>query len=392
MDTGQETPEGDVISQAPEGKERTKGARRSKAYESLAAFLETYRKKSHLVLIQGTPDPDAISSALALELIGRQFDIDTTLLSFSAVSHHENRALLKRLNIPLVRYDDNFDLTAYSAYSIVDSQKAVTPINDRLESLDVEFLAFVDHHREDVSPPSAKFVDVRQYVASTAAIFCEYLQSVFPKGLEPSDPDHVRVATALMHGIRSDTNKFILATKHEYNSAKFLAPCVDHPLIELIERTILTPSMLQTLEHALVNLSIHDNFVFTDVGFVRSSDRDAIPQTADFLLNREGIDSVLIFGIVDEATIDGSFRTRSETINPDEFIKGFLGCSPESGQYYGGGNVKDRGGFQIPLGFLSIHNDKNQVYSMAREVIGASFLAHIGKTSKKASSASAPSA
>ena len=81
----------------------------------------------------------------------------------------------------------------------------------------------------------------------------------------------------------------------------------------------------------------------------------------------------------DEKTIDGSFRTTSETINPDEFLKGFLGVSPESGEYYGGGNIRDKGGFQIPLGFLGLFEDKNQVYSMAKETIEKSFLAYIGK-------------
>ena len=83
--------------------------------------------------------------------------------------------------------------------------------------------------------------------------------------------------------------------------------------------------------------------------------------------------------MVDGETIDGSFRTRSTTINPDEFLKGLLGISPESGQYYGGGNLRDRGGFQIPLGFLGLHEDKKQVYSMAIQIIEKSFLDHIGR-------------
>lgn len=353
------------------------------AYGQLSSLFEQHRGENHVIIIQGTPDPDAISSGMALEFLAAQYDISSTILTFAHLSHHENRALVKRLGIKLIRYDESFDLSNVTIYSIVDYQRSETPIDQKLTEFGVKLFAFVDHHREDVVPPAAMFVDIRPLVSSTAAIFSEYLEQAFPRGLEPSDAEHVRLATALMHGLRSDTNKFLLATKVEYRAAEFLAPCVDTQVIELIERKILTSSMLGILEHALVNRRVHDNFIFSDVGFVRSVDRDGIPQAAELLLNREGTDTVLVWGVVDETIIDGSFRTRSETINPDEFLKGFLGISPTSGRYYGGGNIRDRGGFQIPLGFLCLYEDKNQVYQMAREVIEKSFLDYIGKATKE---------
>lgn len=355
----------------------------SAAYRKLLKAMKPYKGQGHLIVLLGTPDPDAISSALALGFLGEKFEIDSTILCFAGVSHHENRALVKRLGINLVRYTNDFDLTPFKCYSIVDSQKCHTPIDARLSELEIPLFAFVDHHREDLAAPPAQFVDIRPQVASTAAIFCEYLKEEYPSGLSPSDPVQVHLATALMHGIRSDTARFLLGTRAEYEAAAFLAPCLDTQVIELIERKVLAPSMLDMFENALVNRRIHDNFIFSDVGYVRSADRDAIPQVTELLLSREGTDTVLVFGVVDEKTIDGSLRTRSETINPDEFLKGVLGVSPESGQYYGGGNIRDRGGFQIPLGFFSLHEDKNQVYTMARQVIEKSFLEYIGKTSSK---------
>ena len=350
------------------------------AYSYLAALFEQFRGQNHLIICQGTPDPDAISSALALGFLGEPYEIATTVLCFAGVSHHENRALVKRLGINLVKYNPDFDLSQFRIYSIVDSQKWQTPIDGRLEEHNIQFFAFVDHHREDTNLPPALFIDIRPHVASTAAIFGEYLREAFPGGLSSSDPAQVRLATALMHGLRSDTQRFLFAAQEEYEAAALLAPCVDTQVIEVIERKVLTPSMLDMFENALVNRKVHDNFIFSDVGYVRSADRDGLPQIAELLLSREGIDTVLVFGIVDEQMIDGSLRTRSETINPDEFLKGVLGVSPESGRFYGGGNIRDRGGFQIPLGFFSLHEDKNQVYIMTRQVIEKSFLDYIGKT------------
>lgn len=244
----------------------------------------------------------------------------------------------------------------------------------------MQFFSFIDHHREEAIPPPAEFVDIRQHNSSTASILVDYLMQMMPQGLSSSDPVHVGLATALMHGIRTDTTRFLLATQAEYDAAAYLAPCVDTQVIEVVERKVLTPAMLDMFESALVNRRIHDNFIVSDVGFVRSADRDGIPQVTELLLAREGTDTVLVFGIVDEKIIDGSLRTRSETINPDEFLKGVLGASPESGRYYGGGNIRDRGGFQIPLGFFSLHEDKKQIYAIARQVIEKAFLEHIGRT------------
>lgn len=363
--------------------EANEDAESGSAYDRLAKQLAEFRGANHLVILQGTPDPDAISSGLALGFLGNHFEIDTTILCFHGVSHHENRALVKRLGINLVKYTPEFDVSGFSAYSIVDSQKVQTPIDIRLEEYNLSMLAFIDHHREDTVAPPAAFVDIRPQVGSTAAILTEYLRAAIPEGLTPSDPEQVGLATALMHGLRSDTSRFSLATQADYEAAAYLSPCVDTQVIELIERKVLAPAMIDMFENALVNRRIHDNFIVSDVGFARAADRDAIPQVAELLLAREGTDTVLVFAIIDETIIDGSLRTRSETINPDEFLKEVLGASPESGKYYGGGNIRDRGGFQIPLGFFRLHEDKNQIYTIVREVIEKSFLDYIGKTHRK---------
>lgn len=352
-------------------------------YGELAQLFEEFRGGNHLIILQGAPDPDAISSALALEFLGARHEIETTILAFQVPSHHENRALVKRLGINITYWEDSFDVGSFDTYSIVDSKRFHTKLDKRLQENNVAFLAFVDHHREDVSSPTARLVDIRPHYGSTAAIICEYLAEAFPKGLESTDQEHVRIATALMHGIRSDTSTFLRSTPMDYQAAAFIAPSVDHRTLKMIERKVLTSGVLAMFENALVRKRVHDNFIFSDVGYVRSADRDGIPQAAELLLAREGTDTVLVFGIVDEKTIDGSFRTTSETINPDEFLKGFLGVSPESGEYYGGGNIRDKGGFQIPLGFLGLFEDKNQVYSMAKETIEKSFLAYIGKNSSE---------
>jgi nanoRNase/pAp phosphatase (c-di-AMP/oligoRNAs hydrolase) len=328
------------------------------------------------MILTGYPDPDNIAAGLAHRFLAKEFDIETTLLCFQEVSHQENRALVKRLEIDLQLYDDKFDLQPYSAYSFVDTQKSETPITDKLT--DKALLSFVDHHKR-LGEVAAEFVDIREEAASTCALYTEYLRAQYPQGLNPGEVEQVRLATALMHGIRSDTLALLEATRLEFEAAAYLWPCVDQALLKKISAQSLAPPVMDMIQKALEKKQVFDNFIFTDVGFVRREHRDGIPQAADFLLQREGTDTVLVFGIVDGKMVDGSLRTRSDTINPDTFLKRAFGLDEEKKAYYGGGNIRDKGGFQIPLGFLGHYTDRELLYRMTCEIVQEKFLEAIGR-------------
>jgi nanoRNase/pAp phosphatase (c-di-AMP/oligoRNAs hydrolase) len=345
-------------------------------WTELSAALARHRGERLLILLTGYPDPDNIASGLALQLLARPFDIEATLLSFFEVSHQENRALVKRLELDLHLYDERFDLAPYSLYAFVDTQKPEVPIQDKLTGK--TFLAFVDHHKK-LGEVAAEFVDIREDAGSTCGIFTEYLRQAYPDGLNPNDAAHVRLATALMHGIRSDTGVFLEASRLDFEGASYLWGAVDRALLRRVSAQSVSPAVMDMIQAALGRKRIYDNFLFSDVGFVRSEHRDGIPQAADFLLSREGVDTVLVFGIVEGRTVDGSFRTRSDTINPDTFLKKAFGIDEERGSHYGGGNIRDKGGFQIPIGFLALHKDRDQLYRLACEVIHQKFLEAIGR-------------
>lgn len=348
----------------------------SKKWAKFREVLQQHRGEKLLLILMGYPDPDSIASGLAHQFLANEFEIETTLLCFHEVSHQENRALVKRLEIDLVLYDESFDLEAYSMYAFVDTQKTGTPISEQLEGK--TFLSFVDHHKR-LGEVNAEFVDVREEAASTCAIYAEYLRTQYPQGLNPGETDQVRLATALMHGIRTDTMVLLEATRLEFEAAAYLWPCVDQALLKKISAQSLAPAVMDMIQKALENKQVFDTLLFTDVGFVRREHRDGIPQVAEFLLQREGTDTVLVFGIVDAKTVDGSLRTRSDTITPDTFLKKAFGVDEDKKSYYGGGNIKDKGGFQIPLGFLAQTADREGLYNMACGVVQERFLEAIGR-------------
>jgi nanoRNase/pAp phosphatase (c-di-AMP/oligoRNAs hydrolase) len=345
-------------------------------WTELAAALERHRGELLLIVLSGYPDPDNIASGLALQHLAKEHGIESRLLTFHEVSHQENQALVTKLELDLWLYDARCDLEPYTLYALVDSSRADTPIQDLLAKK--RFLACVDHHKKSGEIP-AEFVDVREDAGSTAGIFAGYLRQAHPEGLNPNNPEHLKLATALMHGIRSDTRLLLEASQSDLLGAAYLWPAVDQALLRKISAQSLNPAVMDMIQAALERRRIYDNFLVSDVGYVRKEHRDGIPQAADFLLTRAGIDTVLVFGIVDGKTVEGSLRTRSDTINPDAFLKRAFGIDEDRGSYFGGGNTRNKGGFQIPLGFLAQHKDRDELYRLACEIVHEKFLEAIGR-------------
>ena len=112
--------------------------------ESFYRALESARGKRLLICIKGYPDPDVIGSSLCLKWIGSFFDIEATIVHFEEISHHENRALVKKLDIELVEWSQGFDVSPFDYYAINDSQSTDLPIE---LPTSCELLVFVDHHK-----------------------------------------------------------------------------------------------------------------------------------------------------------------------------------------------------------------------------------------------------
>jgi nanoRNase/pAp phosphatase (c-di-AMP/oligoRNAs hydrolase) len=87
---------------------------------------------------------------------------------------------------------------------------------------------------------------------------------------------------------------------------------------------------------------------------------------ADYILMREDIDTVLVYGIVDDR-VDGSLRTNSPSVDPAVFLGTAFGRDRD-GKPYGGGRA-DKGGFQIPLGLLAECEDTDRLWDLVQEMI-----------------------
>jgi nanoRNase/pAp phosphatase (c-di-AMP/oligoRNAs hydrolase) len=321
-------------------------------HENLAQVLEAHRGERHAIVLQNYPDPDAIASAYAHQLISQRFGIETVILYTGKVSHQQNIALLKLLGINLIHCDENTELTGYDGAVFVDNQGTTSgEIVEALERVQVPTLIVVDHHAPQ-DRLNASFTDIRR-TGATATIYAEYLRDGLLE-MDRSVKEHSIAATALMHGILTDTGSFVRAGADDFGAAAFLSTFRDADLLSQIMAQARSKQTMEIVRRALGNRVIVENFSIAGIGFLRAEDRDAIPQAADFLMTEENVHTAIVYGIVlseGEETLIGSMRTSKLTLDPDAFIKDTLGRNAV-GRYFGGGKVS-AGGFEIPVGFLS---------------------------------------
>ena len=186
-----------------------------------------------------------------------------------------------------------------------------------------------------------------------------------------SNKIHVQCATALMHGLRSDTNRLMQAQEEDFMAAAYLSRFYDSQLLNAVLQSARSRRVMDVIERALRNRNIKNNFSLSGVGYLRYDDRDAIPQAADFLVTEEDIHTAVVYGIVHDEDQDielvvGSLRTTKLTLDPDEFIKEAFGRDGD-GKFFGGGRYM-AGGFEIPVGFLGSYNDNSDYAKLKWEV------------------------
>jgi nanoRNase/pAp phosphatase (c-di-AMP/oligoRNAs hydrolase) len=340
---------------------------------ALRQTLENHRDERHIVVIQDFPDPDALSSAWAYQLIAQKFDIQSDIVYAGTLSHQENITLVKLTGIPAQRWGiqtlKDRDFSVYQGCVLIDGQGTTSHLMPWIEQAKIPTLVVIDHH-SDQGTVKAEFMDLRPHTRSTATILTQYIQAGLLK-LNPNNEKHVKCATALMHGLRSDTNHLLQAKEEDWLAAAHLSRLYNAQLLNTVLRSSRSRRVMDAIERSLKNRTIQNNFSIAGVGYLRYDDRDAIPQAADFLVTEENVHTAVVYGIVHDEEEDlevaiGSLRTSKLTLDPDEFIKEAFGKDAQ-GRFFGGGR-DFAGGFEIPLGFLCGFNDNAQFAKLKWEV------------------------
>jgi nanoRNase/pAp phosphatase (c-di-AMP/oligoRNAs hydrolase) len=293
------------------------------------------------VFMHDNPDPDAIASAVALCRIAEEIGVDAVPCYFGDISHQENRAFVNLLELDLRNVAADDDLSEFGGFALVDHSRP--GVNDQLPP-DTEVDVVIDHHPPKEAP-EARFVDLRSDVGATSTLLAEHVQRL---GIDLSEP----VATGLLYGIRVDTKDFAReVSTADFEAASYLLPHADTDTLDRVESPSVSPDTFETMARAIRNRCVEESVLATCVGSL--SDRDALAQAADLLLDMEGVTTTLVYGFRD-GTVYVSARARGTDIDLGETMRAAFG------QIGSAGGHADMAGAQIPLGLLGEVEDEEE--------------------------------
>ncbi len=331
--------------------------------QSLRNILES--GETLTIVCHNNPDPDCLASALALGRLAAAAGIDERRILYSGtISHQQNRAFINLLEIDIKPFDANSvtnreegSLLAFVDHSIPGSNNEVP------EGTPVDIV--IDHHpAEDIE---ARFVDHREEIGATATILSQYLA-------ESDVQLDTTLATGLLFAIRRETLDFLRGvTSEEYDAAATLHEFVDSDLLHRLSSPAVSSATVDAIADAIENRIVRGSVLLSNVG--RTSERDAIPQAADYLATLEGVDTAIVFGIRnDDIFLSGrSTDARVHVGNALENAFSDVGSA---------GGHREMGGGEISLGlFADYTEDDEQLTEMVEQILTARLVAELNLAS-----------
>ncbi len=137
----------------------------------------------------------------------------------------------------------------------------------------------------------------------------------------------------------------------------------------------LSANVMAIVSKALSNQTCISTFTLAPVGMMREDDSSGIEEAADFLIRREGVETVVVFGVVNSKMLVGSLHTTSGTVDPEKWIRALLE-EDESLEI----EEADAGlcRFQANLGLLGKCKEKSRLWLITEQFVTDRFVEKIG--------------
>lgn len=314
-----------------------------------------------IIVCHNNPDPDCLASAFALGRIAISTGLDEHHILYSGdLSHQQNRAFVNLLDIDLKPFEAAVvqDRPGRSLLAFVDH--AVPGANNRVpEGTPVDIV--IDHHPSDEI--DARFIDHRERVGATATILTKYVREL--------DVDiDVALGTALLFAIRRETLGFLRGTTpDEYDAAGWLHEHADGALLRTLSTPSISGATVDAIAKAITNRTVRGSVLIS--GIERTSERDALPQAADYLATLEGVETAIVFGIVADGIQLSARSTDSRLHIGNVLNRAFEDVGSAGGH-------REMAGGEVPLGIFAEDTiDDTQLLTIVEQVMTARLIAEL---------------
>lgn len=239
--------------------------------------------KNHTVYIQthNFPDPDAISSAFALQEFFRYHNIESTLCYDGRIDRISSKKMLDTFGITMLSRMDIQDMTSDDSIVLVDSQK----LNSNVTDFAGQEVACIDHH-PIYNDYAYAYSDIQQ-VGACASIIASYYYST-------NTPISKEAAAALAYGIKMDTADFTRgASKLDIDMFDFVYDYADWDLMKSMYSNTLEYDDLRAYGAAIQNIKLYGTTGFAYIPFNCAPALIAI--ISDFILALDVVDVAIIY-------------------------------------------------------------------------------------------------
>ena len=259
--------------------------------------------KTMLIILQSSPDPDAIGAAMALrEIANERHGISCSIAHAGTIGRAENLALVRYLSLN-TRSLSSVEVDRFDRLGMVDAQPGAGNVGF---GAGVRLDVVIDHHPIRRETRSARFTDIRSRFGSTSAILFQYLRAA---GIAISPP----LATALVYGIRSDTQDLGReSTRADLEAFLELYPSANLRALGRIVSAPLPRTYFASLRRALDSATMYGRRVVSFLGELDSP--DMVAEAADLLLRVEDTSWSLSLGIVN-SWLHASLRSVERELN-----------------------------------------------------------------------------
>lgn len=284
--------------------------------------------KGHRVFLQthNFPDPDAISSAFGLQGFLAYHGVQSIICYVGSIDRLNTRKMMDEFGIQILSYDDIHDMNMDDYIVNVDCQKP----NANTTDLPGNEVACVDHHPIFKEQEDYKYTDIR-ICGACASIVAQYYK-------ETGTPITENTATALIYGIKMDTDDFIRGTTpFDMDIMAYLFQYQNSQKLNAMYKSTIEFQDLKAYGAAIENIVLYDFVGFTYIPFDCPNSLVAI--ISDFILALDVVDVAIVYSINSDGL---KFSVRSERADVDA---GKLIFKALTGIGSGGGHAAMAGGF-----------------------------------------------
>jgi nanoRNase/pAp phosphatase (c-di-AMP/oligoRNAs hydrolase) len=319
-----------------------------KPYSDFLELIEKYNENSVIgIFTHPGPDPDAISSMMALAwLIRKVTGHDTKLFYIGEISHPQNNSMVNLLSPDIKKFNNSDSCDLAILVDTIPNHSGTT----------IDFNVVIDHHRE--IPDDFEGVLIHRKCGSCAAIvydmICEILgENCFDKEVDADS----KVATALIAGIMTDTH-FLLSDDSTELDRQAFNGLFEHRNASFLNEIVFFKRRKFWIDKKSVACSeaeIDDEGCsIVGLGLIPEKERDLIPDMADDMVSWANVVTSIAFGVVGGDRIEGSVRSTNSSLNVSEF------CKKLGGIHGTGGGKLGKGAYQLPLAGFSIDPDEDE--------------------------------